>query len=68
MYKKSKPEQHFTVTSAKRVAVFLASLKVVREKLVSNSLTVTTNVQHPKDQNVYMKESTVHKNDTLTYG
>ena len=32
IHNKVKPEQHFVVTSAKRVAVFQASLKVVRKE------------------------------------
>ena len=52
---KVKSEQHFTGTSAKRVAVFQASLKVVREEAGANSPTKITKIQHPKDQNVYKK-------------
>ena len=33
IHNKVKSEQHFAVTSAKRVAVFQASLKVVREEV-----------------------------------
>ena len=51
----------------KRVAVFQARLRVVREEMqVPNSPTRITNVQHPKNQNVYKKEDAVNKNDTLS--
>ena len=33
MHNKVKSEQHFAITSVKRVAVFQASLKVVREEV-----------------------------------
>ena len=65
MHNKVKSEQCFAVTSAKSVAVFQASLKVVREDAGANSLTTITNIQHPKDQNVNEKKDTVNKNDTL---
>ena len=45
----------FAVTSAKTVAVFQSSLKLVREEDRPNSLTRIINIQHSKDQNVYTK-------------
>ena len=47
------------------MAVFQASLKVVREEpgaLLSKEI---RNTQYPKDQIVYGKENTVNKNDAL---
>ena len=65
IHNKNKSEQHFAVTSAKRVAVFQASLKVVREEAVPNFQKQITKTQHPKDQIIYKKENAVNKNDTL---
>ena len=63
IHNKVKTEQSFTVRSANRIAVFQASLKVVREEADPNSPTKITNGQHPRDQNVYEKEDAVNKND-----
>ena len=60
IHNKVKSEQCFTVTSAKRVAVFKVSLNQV-----PNSPAKITNAQHSKDQNVYEKEDAVNKNYTL---
>ena len=65
MHYRVKSEQCFAVTGARRVAVFQASL--VREEAGFNSPTMTTNVQHPKDQNVYEKKDAVNKNDALIW-
>ena len=54
----------FAVTSAKRVAVFQTSLKLGKRP-EPNSLTRVINVWHPKDQNIYMKEGIVNKNNAL---
>ena len=40
-------------------------LKVVRVEVGAQLSKEITNVQHPKDQNVYGKENAVTKNDTL---
>ena len=49
-----KPHQK-NVTSAKRVAVFKASLKVVREEArTPRSLTMIVNMQYPSEQIAYM--------------
>ena len=65
IHNKVKSEQCFAVTSAIRVAVFQASLEVVREEAGANLPKEITNAQHPKDQNVYGKEDAVNKNDAL---
>ena len=51
--------------SVKRVAVFQASLKVVREEVGAQLSNKDNNPPHSKDQNIYKKEDTVNKNDTL---
>ena len=65
IHNKAKSEQCFAVTSAKRVAVFQASWKVVREEAGAQLSTRITNAQHPRDQNIYEKEDAVNKNDAL---
>ena len=60
-----KSEQCFAVTSAQSVAVFQASLKVVREDLGAQLSKRDNKGPHPKDQTVYEKDATVNKNDTL---
>ena len=44
-----------------------ASLKVVREEAGTKLSTKTTNIHHPKDQNIYEKEDAVNKNDAVIY-
>ena len=61
---KVKSEQCFAVTSAKRVAVFQASLKVVREDTGAQLSKEITSAPHPKDQTGY-EEDAVNKNDAL---
>ena len=64
MHNKVTSKQCFAATSAKRLEIFQASLKLVREA-GAISLKTTTNTQHPKDQDIYEKEGTVNKNDVL---
>ena len=52
------------VTSAKRVEVFQASLKVVREEAGAQLSNKDNRYSNPKDQNVYEKDA-ANKNDTL---
>ena len=61
MHNKVKSEQCFAVLSAQRVAVFQASLKLVREE-AGAQLSDNDTTQHPYDQNIHM-EGTVNKND-----
>ena len=56
MYNNIKSEQHFPVTSGKRVGVFQASLKLVRAE-VTDQLSNKNN----KHQNVYIKKDVVNK-------
>ena len=66
MHNTVKSENCCGVTSAKRVAVFQASLKLVGDDGAKGRLQqMTTNAWHSKDQNAYEKEVTVNKNDTL---
>ena len=53
------------ITSAKIVAVFQASLQVVREEVGAHLPKEITNAQHPKDQTIYRREDAVNKNDAL---
>ena len=57
MHNKAKLKQCFAVTSAKRVAIFQACLKLVREEAGAQIS------KHLKDQNSYLKEGAVNKND-----
>ena len=65
IHNKVKSEQHFAVTSAKRVAVFQANLKIVRAEVGAQLSKRDNKSQYPKDQNVYRKEDAVNKSDTL---
>ena len=42
-----------------------SKLKLVREEAGTNSLARIINVQHPMDQNIYMKEDAVDRNYAL---
>ena len=65
--KKVKSEQHFAITSAKRVAIFQGSLKLVREKAWAQlSLKRIINFWHLTDQNFYVMGGTINKNYALT--
>ena len=66
IHNKVKSEKWITVTSAKRAAVFQASLKVVREEASAQFSNKDKIIQHPKDHNIYEKKDAVNKNDTLT--
>ena len=64
IHNKVKSEQSFAVTSAKRVAVFQASLKVVREEAIAQ-LSNKNKCSTSQGQNAYEKEDAVNKSDIL---
>ena len=67
MYNKVKSEQHSAVRSAKRVAIFQASLKLVREGAGSKLSNKDNKHSNSMDETIYNEWGTVNKNDALIY-
>ena len=65
MYNKVKPVKHFAITSAEKVAVFLASLKLVQEEAGSQISNKDNKHSTTHRSNCLSEWGTINKNDVL---